>query len=441
VQTVSSTNTAQPTTRDVIAAYTYDGAGNISSSYLQGGLAIDAPVNCKFNELSQMTEYTDSNGVKTTYTYYPNGLRKTKTAGGKTTTYYYDGDNAIIEAENGSLKYRNIYGMNQIARQDAAGNINYFLYNGHGDVVKLVDSAGNIKNRYEYDIYGKVTNAAENGIPNPMRYAGQYYDSESGLYYLRARYYDPRIGRFISEDTYKGKIEDPSTLNLYVYCQGNPIKYNDLSGHIVGTVIGTISGGVVGGVKAALMHTDIRSGIVSGAVSGAIAGAAVDIAVATGGTGAAVIVAAAAGGGVGSFTGDIIDQAGNQLAKGQEISIDLKSAAVSGGVGTVTGAIGGATGVILTKAANQATPLVKAAAENALKYGDAAMVSNTVSSLYTSAYNAANNIAIIDVTTTTYYTVSSNVIDYKVKTNINNIQTNINVNTRYGSRGVINSDY
>jgi len=53
--------------------------------------------------------------------------------GGKTTTYYYDGDNAIIEAENGSLKYRNIYGMNQIARQDVAGNINYFLYNGHGD--------------------------------------------------------------------------------------------------------------------------------------------------------------------------------------------------------------------------------------------------------------------------------------------------------------------
>jgi len=215
----------------MIAAYTYDGAGNIASSYLKDGLSVDAPVNCTFNELNQMTEYTDSNGVKTTYTYYPNGLRKTKIADGITTTYYYDGQNAIIEADNGSLKYRNIYGMNQIARQDAAGNINYFLYNGHGDVVKLVDSAENIKNSYSYDIYGKVTNAVENGIPNPMRYAGQMYDSESGLYYLRARYYDPRIGRFISEDTNKGDINNPSSLNLYTYCWGNPLRYVDLDGH------------------------------------------------------------------------------------------------------------------------------------------------------------------------------------------------------------------
>jgi len=102
--------------------------------------------------------------------------------------------------------------MNQIEREDAAGNINYFLYNGHGDVVSLVDNIGNIKNSYSYDIYGKVINAVENGIPNPMRYAGQMYDNESGLYYLRARYYDPRVGRFISEDTNKGDIYERKTV-------------------------------------------------------------------------------------------------------------------------------------------------------------------------------------------------------------------------------------
>jgi len=64
-----------------------------------------------------------------------------------------------------------------------------------------------------------------------MRYAGQMYDNESGLYYLRARYYDPRIGRFISEDTNKGDINNPSSLNLYTYCWGNPLKYVDLDGH------------------------------------------------------------------------------------------------------------------------------------------------------------------------------------------------------------------
>ena len=199
--------------------------------FITNSLQMDAPVNCKYNELNQLVEYTSPDGVKTTYTYYPNGLRKTKTKDGITTTYYYDGQNVIIEAENGSLKYRNLYGMNQIARQDAAGNTNYYLYNGHGDVVKTVDSSGNVMNSYEYDIYGKVINAAESGIPNPMRYAGQMYDSESGLYYLRARYYDPRVGRFISEDTNKGDINNPGSLNLYAYCYNNPLKYVDPSGH------------------------------------------------------------------------------------------------------------------------------------------------------------------------------------------------------------------
>jgi len=230
VQTVSSTNAVQPAPQDMIAAYTYDSAGNIDNMYSEN-FSVGVTADYTFNELNQLTQYTESERSPVSYTYYPNGLRKTKAVDGITTTYYYDGQNVIIETENGSLKYRNIYGMNQIARQDAAGNLYYFLYNEHGDVVKLVDSTGNIKNRYEYDIYGKVINAVENGIPNPMRYAGQYYDSESGLYYLRARYYDPRVGRFISEDTNKGDINNPSSLNLYTYCWGNPLNYIDFDGH------------------------------------------------------------------------------------------------------------------------------------------------------------------------------------------------------------------
>jgi len=214
----------------VTQAFTYDSAGNIDNMYSEN-FSVGITADYTFNELNQLTQYAESERLPFSYTYYANGLRKTKTVDGITTTYYYDGDNAIIEAENGSLSYRNIYGMNQIGREDAAGNLYYFLYNGHGDVVNLVDGAGNIKNSYEYDIYGKVTNISENGIPNPMRYAGQMYDSESGLYYLRARYYDPRIGRFINEDTNKGDINNPSSLNLYTYCWGNPILYIDYNGH------------------------------------------------------------------------------------------------------------------------------------------------------------------------------------------------------------------
>ncbi|MFA5528796.1 MAG: RHS repeat-associated core domain-containing protein [Peptostreptococcales bacterium] len=69
-------------------------------------------------------------------------------------------------------------------------------------------------------------------IDNPFRYAGEYLDEETGNYYLRARYYDPTIQRFISEDSYKGQISNPASLNVYSYCYNNPIKYVDSSGHI-----------------------------------------------------------------------------------------------------------------------------------------------------------------------------------------------------------------
>ncbi|WP_442945430.1 RHS repeat-associated core domain-containing protein [Oceanirhabdus sp. W0125-5] len=66
---------------------------------------------------------------------------------------------------------------------------------------------------------------------NPFRYGGEYFDSETGLYYLRARYYDPKIGRFTTEDSYWGKDADPLSLNLYTYCHNNPIIYVDPSGN------------------------------------------------------------------------------------------------------------------------------------------------------------------------------------------------------------------
>ena len=67
---------------------------------------------------------------------------------------------------------------------------------------------------------------------NPFRYAGYYWDRQTQFYYLQARYYDPRLGRFISEDTYEGEIGNPQSLNQYVYAYNNPVNYHDPSGHI-----------------------------------------------------------------------------------------------------------------------------------------------------------------------------------------------------------------
>ena len=80
------------------------------------------------------------------------------------------------------------------------------------------------ENCYQYDAFGNLTEKHE-GIENRILYTGQQYDQETGQYYLRARYYNPIVGRFLQEDIYRG-----DGLNLYAYCANNPVMYYDLSG-------------------------------------------------------------------------------------------------------------------------------------------------------------------------------------------------------------------
>ncbi len=96
-------------------------------------------------------------------------------------------------------------------------------------MVQLTQTNGTITKNYDYDAFGIEKNIDQNDT-NPFRYCGEYYDTETGTIYLRARYYDPSVGRFITEDSYLGKIEDPLSLNLYLYCHGNPISYYDPTG-------------------------------------------------------------------------------------------------------------------------------------------------------------------------------------------------------------------
>ncbi|MFF2482312.1 RHS repeat-associated core domain-containing protein [Paenibacillus sp. NPDC058071] len=114
---------------------------------------------------------------------------------------------------------------------DHADHWSYYLFNGHGDVVQTVDRNGSIENQYDYDAFGNTTLSVEQ-YANAIRYAGEFYDQEVGLYYLRARYYDPYISRFITEDTYRGEQKDPLSLNLYTYVLNNPLIHWDPTGNI-----------------------------------------------------------------------------------------------------------------------------------------------------------------------------------------------------------------
>jgi RHS repeat-associated protein len=158
------------------------------------------------------------------------GLRVSKTVDGLTTFYGYEYNEAVLEvdAEGGQIAF-NVRGLNLIARV-SDGDTTYFMYNGHADVVALTDGGDTVLASYYYDAFG-VHREQDGGDSNPYRYAGYMFDTETGLYYLKARFYDPELARFLQEDTYRGNMSDPLSLNLYAYVRYNPLTYWDPTGH------------------------------------------------------------------------------------------------------------------------------------------------------------------------------------------------------------------
>lgn len=164
------------------------------------------------------------------FAYDAENLRTKKITPDGTTRYHLDNAARVITESDATdqVTAQNIWGHKMLARR-IGSNYYFYLYNGHGDVVQIIDESGNIVNSYTYDEWGNITEKTE-GISNPIRYAGEYQDDESGLYYLRARYYDPTIGRFITRDSYEGDISNPLSINQYAYCVNNPLIYVDPSG-------------------------------------------------------------------------------------------------------------------------------------------------------------------------------------------------------------------
>ncbi len=185
----------------------------------------------EYDGFNQLTKTTTGDAT-VTYTYNGDGLRTSKAVNGNTTRHIWDGDQIALELNNaGTVTNKYVRGINLIYSEDGAGaNKRYFQYNGHGDTTQLTDTSGNVVKSYDYDSFGNEKNPDANDT-NVFRYCGEYFDKETGTIYLRARYYDPGIGRFITEDTYPGEANDPLSLNLYVYVGNNPVNFFDPDGH------------------------------------------------------------------------------------------------------------------------------------------------------------------------------------------------------------------
>ena len=178
--------------------------------------------------------------LNVSYSYNSDGLRVSKTVNGVKTEYVWDGS-SLIGQKTGNNVLVYLYAADGLAGFQYNGVNYYYLFNGQGDVVGILNSSGTLVAKYTYDAWGKllsVTDAAGNdksadasfiGNINPVRYRSYYYDTETGLYYLQSRYYDPEVGRWINGDTVIDNASIVGT-NVFTYCWNNPISYCDTTG-------------------------------------------------------------------------------------------------------------------------------------------------------------------------------------------------------------------
>ncbi len=216
-------------------AITYDAIGN-PLTYRNG---------MSFTWQGRQMKNANLNGTSVSYKYNSDGLRSYKKVGETVSEYEYLGDKLVYE-KRGSTQFHYRYDASgtlaSIKRVKASGSSYtvYVICNSRGDIDELRNENGSLYARYVYDTWGntlhildangaEITNNSSLAVQNPFRYRGYYFDSESGLYYLQSRYYDPVTGRFISADNQlsTGNIIG---LNMFAYCGNDPVNRIDSTG-------------------------------------------------------------------------------------------------------------------------------------------------------------------------------------------------------------------
>ena len=186
-----------------------------------------------------------ASGSTVSHVYDPFGRRIYKSSGLGTTIYLYDGANIVAELDQNAMvaaSFAQGAGIDQPLAMLQSGNVSYYHQDGLGSVTSLTGPSGTVSGSNVYDAFG---NTSQFGLSNPFRYTGREFDSEDGLYYYRARYYDPQSGRFATEDPIRFLGGD----NFYEYAINRPTVYLDPHGFTPETTCSCMSGG--GGLEKA----------------------------------------------------------------------------------------------------------------------------------------------------------------------------------------------
>ena len=223
-------------------AYTYDAenrltdAGGTIHTYNANGNLTARDSDAFGYDFNNRLMQSNINGTITQYNYDGLGNRLSKTGDSTATRYVLDVNgslsNILAETDNtGTITAYYVYGLGLISKILPNGIAWYYHYDSRGSTVAMTDAEENITDTYAYEPFGTLSNSA-GSTKNPFKYVGRYgvVDDGNGLNYIRARYYAPEVGRFITKDTFTGKESDGQSLNRYVYALNNPVMLIDISG-------------------------------------------------------------------------------------------------------------------------------------------------------------------------------------------------------------------
>jgi RHS repeat-associated protein len=219
-----TTNASNEMTANSNASYTYDSNGNTLTKTVGSNTT-----SYTWDYENRLTSVTlPGTGGTVSFKYDPLGRRIEKSSTATTSVFAYDGDNLIEEANSSGTvvaRYTQTQNIDEPLAMLRSSATSYYNADGLGSVTSLTNSSGAAAQSYTYDSFGNVT-ASSGSLTNPFQYTGREMDAETGLYYYRARYYDPSMGRFLSQDL----IKFDGGVNFYVYTRNNPVTFADQSG-------------------------------------------------------------------------------------------------------------------------------------------------------------------------------------------------------------------
>jgi RHS repeat-associated protein len=227
-------NAGNQLTADATHSYQYDDNGNlIRKTLLATGNYTQYTYDAE-NRLIKVEDFVAGNSTAaftSTYRYDGLGRRIEKIANGQTRRYIYDGEDILLEYDGTNTlqaRYTHGPGIDEPIAVTKGSSTFFYHQDGLGSVTDLTDSAGATAKSYAYDAYGTILESPGT-LEQPYTYTGRELDSESGLYYYRARYYDAAIGRFLQQDPLGFANGDP---NLYAYVEDNPLNFTDPDGKL-----------------------------------------------------------------------------------------------------------------------------------------------------------------------------------------------------------------